>query len=710
MVSRRSIPKIYSYHRPLLSDVLPFEVPPTFSNSGFFDFLTRYNVRLEKEQGKPHVVWESSSDTLDATISLLFKTCRKHAAGYQLQSGEANSIANPFQRQIVRNGKTIHKRYWKLSSQAMQTRPFGFDIAHKEREFRRLSVIHPRNQIAVADFYDRHSAQILYFAGLSDISIRHPSAVATTVKYSDRLYAERRSKVPDSIEQNSKEYENLGSFFSYKHYSNIFKFFEHYKYHNAEKKFDVLLRLDVAKCFDSIYTHSLPWSTLGTSSAKDFLGPSKGTFGGRFDALLQGMNQNETNGIVIGPEFSRIFAEIILQKVDVNFLRVMREKHGYAHREDFHAFRYVDDYFIFCSSSVDLQHIERELGVALKEMKLSTNSAKSEIVQKPIITDLTIAKNRVRHVFNECIEVLEKDVEDPNNPNETVRMYTPRVRSNNLIVGFKSVLKETGVEYKNILNYSFAALERNTEVIFARYEQTPEQLRDERKLVLALLALLEFAFFAYAADPRVNISIRLARLVSSIVDKMNSVAMSRDSKHQVLKYIFDNVSRQLRKCSSKYRPNVEVMYMILALRKLGREYLISEEALASYFGLERDAESGKFFGTAKIDYFATTVGLCYATGKSRYAGLRAALEENIVQRIQARSAYVHNDAEPLMAYLDLSCCPYVSARTKFRLARIFGHSVSDFKSVKAASPFWFTDWRGFDLSIALDKKRTREVY
>ena len=31
---------------------------------------------------------------------------------------------------------------------------------------------------------------------------------------------------------------------------------------------------------------------------------------------MQRLNYNETNGIVIGPEFSRIFAEIILQRVD----------------------------------------------------------------------------------------------------------------------------------------------------------------------------------------------------------------------------------------------------------------------------------------------------------------------------------------------------------------------------------------------------------
>ncbi len=40
------------------------------------------------------------------------------------------------------------------------------------------------------------------------------------------------------------------------------------------------------------------------------------TFAGKFDRLMQQMDYNEANGIIIGPEFSRIFAELILQSVD----------------------------------------------------------------------------------------------------------------------------------------------------------------------------------------------------------------------------------------------------------------------------------------------------------------------------------------------------------------------------------------------------------
>ena len=51
-----------------------------------------------------------------------------------------------------------------------------------------------------------------------------------------------------------------------------------------------MVQIDVSKCFDSIYTHSLPWAILGKDQTKFNLKVSKTTFGGRFDALMQNLN------------------------------------------------------------------------------------------------------------------------------------------------------------------------------------------------------------------------------------------------------------------------------------------------------------------------------------------------------------------------------------------------------------------------------------
>jgi hypothetical protein len=54
---------------------------------------------------------------------------------------------------------------------------------------------------------------------------------------------------------------------------------------------------------------------------------------------------------LIGPEFSRIFAEIILQKIDITIEKKLKEN-NYFLKVDYEMYRYVDDYFLFCDDSV----------------------------------------------------------------------------------------------------------------------------------------------------------------------------------------------------------------------------------------------------------------------------------------------------------------------------------------------------------------------
>ena len=151
----------------------------------------------------------------------------------------------------------------------------------------------------------------------------------------------------DKIELFFNEYENLKTYFSYEKYSNIYKFYEDYRYQRAEKKYKYLVKFDLQSCFDSIYTHTISWATAGGADKVKVLPGYHGSWvGDAFDNLMQSVNARETNGIIIGPEFSRLFAEIILQYIDQ---KVEQELSGKEFRQKFtyECYRYVDDYFLF---------------------------------------------------------------------------------------------------------------------------------------------------------------------------------------------------------------------------------------------------------------------------------------------------------------------------------------------------------------------------
>ncbi|MDM8011867.1 MAG: antiviral reverse transcriptase Drt3b [Parasphingorhabdus sp.] len=688
--------------RPVLSDVLPFEVPASFNNRHFFHLIAKYKMRLQDN----HLVWQSSDDRVDVFARLI--------------CGDNDSTVTSHTRWQF--GKLLHIRQIEVLTHRRVTMPFQFQICHKSNSGRTLTVPHPLNQLAVAEFYNDHSDTIIYFAGLSDFSIRKPTEVARFSNFNDRLHEKLLNKEESGIEESGREYDQLGSFFVYKQYSNIFKFFESYSYHRAEKRFNAMAQIDVSKCFDSIYTHSLPWAVHGKRSVKDGLTDSKTTFGGKFDALLQNINQNETNGIVIGPEFSRIFAEIILQSVDTQLEKRLRDKHELLHKVDYRIFRYVDDYFIFFDSSTNLETITENLKYFLSEVKLHINDAKTIIYEKPIITGITIAKNQIASLLAESLRAENKDVEpvladDEKNGDESEHSSCQKVSfhckidSNRLIIEYKSILKITGVSYLNVSNYAFSVIEKRTDEILSCYARAEPGYRTEKTLISSLTSLMEFSFFLYSASPRVNLSIRLARTITVICKSIRDLCIGQESRHHFFKYVHDNASDQLKKNRSLEFKEIENLYLLTALRELGRNYWIDEDVLRQHMLIKIDSENeNQYYRDEYLGYFSITVSLLYMGSKRKYAKLRSFVEMQAVEKIETREKYRYRDAEVLMLAIDMLAYPHLSASARSRICAVYDLDAGDLTKLKDLSESWFTTWNRGSLLEELDAKRSREVY
>ncbi len=283
------------------------------------------------------------------------------------------------------------------------------------------------------------------------------------------------------------------------------RFFESYKYHRCEKKYDAMVQIDVSKCFDSIYTHSVAWSVFGKDQTRFRLEDSKSTFAGRFDQLMQNLNHRETNGIVIGPEFSRIFAEVILQSVDVELQNRLAKTARLTHKIDYEVFRYVDDYFVFYNENSTQLKILETLQAVLREKKLNINTAKIKPYEKPIITEITMAKQKISRLLNDEIDP-KSDEEPVSDPTGTPKVkLVCDINSNRLIILYKVAIKETGVSYGDLLNYTFAFTERKIEKLLKSYLECDKTGRDSRRLLTSLLSIMEFAFFVLQPVRRLTI-------------------------------------------------------------------------------------------------------------------------------------------------------------------------------------------------------------
>ncbi len=666
MKKKRKISIKYTKARTILSDVLPYEIPVIFSNRHFYRFLNNFEPNISKKL-------------------------------VSIEKNKENKVAAELANLIFGEDHT--------------TIPFLYNITHKGDDFRQLTLIHPRNQVAVIDFYEEYKDLLLYYCSISPFSIRYPERVAKLTYFRDKVHQENLSTEHEHelLEERNREYENLKTFFVYKNYSNIHRFYESFKYHRCEKKYNRLVKFDIQKCFESIYTHSICWATLNKKIVKDNLGNNKteNTFGGKFDRLMQNLNYSETNGIVIGPEFSRIFSEIILQKIDKDVLAALEESTNLKHKVDFEIFRYVDDYFLFYNKEEDREIIMTIFKLNLKEYKLQISREKTEIYDKPIITLITIAKQQIRDLLN---EYLSFSLDEKDDPNKKISIY---VSSNALITKFKTILKQTEVEYKDILNYTLAIIDRKIVKILKDFK---ENKFEEKKLINALFEILEFTFFVYSVFPKVNTTVKLCHILSKITNfiSKNPKKINIDHAHLLKKKIFDEAYLVLKKNKTKSHIQIETLYLLIVLQELGKEYLLDQEVLRDYF----NPDQKKNWEEVDLEYFSIVVLLFYIKNKKRYEDLKNQLRVIILEKFKKSNVTDrHKKSELVLLLLDLLSCPYLEESFKkelLELRKITNNQTKEqiiaWGKKEKENRYWFVKWEGFNLEKELDAKKGQEVY
>ena len=114
--------------RAVLSDTLPYETPAIFSNRYFYDFLISNEIEISGNK----VTWKQGGVELKTIIKILL--------------GIRDKLI------LEEDNQTI-----KLKDGYLKAIPFHYKISHKNKEFRELTVVHPKSQVALVEFYEKYT-------------------------------------------------------------------------------------------------------------------------------------------------------------------------------------------------------------------------------------------------------------------------------------------------------------------------------------------------------------------------------------------------------------------------------------------------------------------------------------------------------------------------------------------------------------------------
>lgn len=732
-MKRKKIRLKYKKERVLFSDMLPYELPFIFSNRYFYRFLVRNGIQIEKDR----IVW--NNQIAEGALEIL-----AFIMGVDVSYMKSQGC-------ITCDDKGLRNCF--------QTIPFTYRILHKPTKSRELSIIHPRNQILMVDFYDKYKSLMLYYCSIDKYSLRHPNKVACYFYYRDKLHKTLIGRKTDPLELYFNEYENLRTFFSYKRYNNIYKFYEDYRYQRAEKKFSRMIKFDIQSCFDSIYTHSISWAAGGGKEIyKDSFKNEDHTFASNWDRRMQLMNYNETNGIVIGPEFSRIFAEVILQHIDSSVSNLLKIN-NFEWEKDYVCYRYVDDYFFFYNDDNCRKLAMESFEKKLKEYKLSINSEKTNEFLRPFVTDITRAKIKIDNLidselkyhsnlednpdddeanFDFASETIEKLILDRSSLDAALNDKSwIHLNSRYFNQTFKAILVESNVEAKDVINYSLSRIGNKLCSVIKKFDKTFRVLsetmnnekfaddrisvskvknRREKMMVSFLVEILDIVFFLYASNKRVNSTLKVINVLNEIIIHLNNDYEIHDenikkyndtARDVVFKKIQDELSLILRTTSVESNTQLETLYFLIINKKLRSKYHFSEAELRKY--LEHITKD------THLNALSIIILLYYYGNEQRYKGLKSELiEQQIKVRYKENSVgHMCKSAEFCILTLDMISCPYLSYQNKREISNYIGITELSLQKMLVyfkQQKYMFTKWTKIDVTKELSAKISQEVY
>jgi len=588
--------------RVILTELLPYEVPMLFSNDGFYNIIKNKEIDYFAQKiGQNHHKWDDQF-----------------------------------------------------------TLPFNYDIKKNiVGDTRTLSIIHPFTQKRFINLFENYDSLMLHLCSKSPFSLRKINKIAKFYFSPNFVFEEENLINPDrevEPEVLDAESQYIKSYYTYKPIDLIYKFYDRNEFQRLEQRYNYLMEFDISKCFYHIYTHSITWAVKDKESAK--LNRKAITFENSLDKLMQHSNYNETNGIVVGPEISRIFAEIILQQIDLNVLEKLNFK-KLKFGIDYDVRRYVDDYFVFSNNSQILEIVKKTFQKELQFYKLYLNPNKGDVKVSPFLSDIAVGKLEVKEYLIEFFDnFFEENLIEDKIVKQIKQVNKPYVVSQSFIKNFQAIVKRNNLTYDSL----------SKDIVRFFKSKLVDLLKNDIKLFNIersenfLLMLIDIILYCYSVNINTNTTFRVAQIIVLIVKHLEGKNKS-DVKHSIYSKIYRDcefILTNFHRKQVKNETSIETINLLLAIKKLGDEYQFSAEKISDYFNLDDHK-------LKELNYFHFVTLLYYFNNDIAYNSIKEKLILEIINRF--KEEFVFLKSELTLLFFDVINCPYVDEKHKIKIIR-----------------------------------------
>lgn len=462
---------------------------------------------------------------------------------------ELKGIFEKIRRELRASEKEKDGNIWGAN---WHSTPLKYHIYKNKYEIREMSLVSPLSMIEISIFIEAYEKQLLLMSSEDGFSVRN-HVMNDKLEYLELING-------NGIEYKysaEKGLEASGNFYNIVPYKYIYRFHNSdlwYKYNREYKYFG---KIDYNKCFDSIYTHTFTWLITKNSVDGKQYGKNQ-YFLNACDRILQNINGSITNGIVVGPEFSRIMVEVLAQHIDSRVKNTLFSE-KYELNYDYVICRYVDDIFIFADEEKIVERIIEIYRDEAERFHFRLNDNKRILGKLPYVWFEW--KEKVYRVNDYICQTLFTDKKTA----DYIIKYSPRKISNMKML-YQDLIASFPEYQAKITSYVLTTIYKRIST-----ENKRSYFSDD-KLICVLDYFLDSIFYFYSFTPSYNNTEKII----SILDKVS---------HEIPTVIFEDCLRNVIKnyasiLSKSNMEDIVDLILIISLYKIELPESVEEKLIA----------------------------------------------------------------------------------------------------------------------------------
>lgn len=630
----------------LLTDILPTELSDRFTYSYFYDYLL----------GK--------SNEIDDMIRFLMKTKAKPDGLFK--------------------GKE-----W-------ASMPLKYSIMKDLYTVRELSLVQPLAAIEMVLFveiYQKEFLNLLNKNSCFSLRFHHKN---NNLCYKNKNKSAIRYFCEESKNMGREVLEQTGMFFDISPYKSIAAFTSSEEWLVLNSKYKHFIRTDYKACFDSIYSHTFTW-LIGKDSIDTKNFENNSNIYSAIDRILQNINARRSNGIVVGPEFSRMIAELLLQSIDMAVYNKLINT-GVACGQDYNVYRYVDDIFVFAKSEELATRIVEEYSETARKYLLQLNETKLFSSRVPFVLDGWL--NETNGFTNRMCDLLfasreeqktyvEKISSVVDNEDNTSEMLPYLLKSH--VVRYGSKAKQSIMNQINELICKYPTKDRTIIAYFLSTILNNIGKNKDKCTIFkrdvkgtTVFSFLDLTFYAYSFFPNYGNTQKLLQIISYVRDEYDIFKESNRLQDLINKYAFIFEKANIN--------DVVNLFLFCRQAKIEIPYLQEEHIVRKL--------------KEKDDPILWATYLIYSQYNRKYANeIRGYIEKNLIENINAirvqKSVYEYREFWWILIF---NKCPFLSNTSQNVIDNTIAlldvpsavgctHILIDmFKNYLQNSPMQFFDW------------------